>query len=82
MSRNTLQDKVTALSDLMQGIEDDHYPSTADYLQALPMIAATAQSAIRSAVDQARAEGASWDQIGRWLGTTRQAAWERYGNPS
>lgn len=79
MSRETLQDKVTALSDLMLSIEDDHYPSTADYIQTLTMMQQTAASALTSAVDAARTEGMSWDQIGRWLGTSRQAAWERYG---
>lgn len=79
MSRNTLQDKVTALSDLMLSIEDDHYPSLADYVQTLRMMRDTADSALTSAVMAARDQGMSWDQVGRWLGTSRQAAWERYG---
>jgi hypothetical protein len=30
------------------------------------------------AVEQARGEGASWDDIAQALGMTRQAAWERW----
>jgi hypothetical protein len=79
MSRKTLSRKVDALTELVRSIEDDHYPSDGDYIQALRMIAETAQSALPNAVDSARANGVSWDQIGRYLGTTRQAAWERFG---
>lgn len=32
-------------------------------------------------VNVAREDGASWSDVGRALGTTRQAAWQRYGLP-
>jgi hypothetical protein len=34
---------------------------------------------LQDAVDQARAEGASWQEVGDALGISRQAAWERFG---
>lgn len=32
----------------------------------------------RAAVEQARFNGDSWEDIGSWLGMSRQAAWERF----
>lgn len=74
-----LRARVDALTDLVRSIEDDNYPEALDYVQALRMIAQTAESALPFAVQAARRGGASWDQIGRFAGTTRQAAHERYG---
>jgi hypothetical protein len=37
--------------------------------------------ALRAAVDRARAAGQSWNRIGEVLGTTRQAAFQRFGRP-
>ncbi len=36
---------------------------------------------LRSAVDRARAAGHTWQEIGEVLGTTRQAAFQRFGRP-
>lgn len=77
-----LDDKTDVLADLVHGI-DATYRGGLDTVQALRMIRDTAESALTQAVDQARAEGASWDQIGRALATSRQSAHERYsGTPS
>lgn len=38
-----------------------------------------AEQQLRDAVKSARAEGETWAAIGRTLGTTRQAAQERFG---
>ncbi len=38
-------------------------------------------AALRAAVDRARAAGQSWGRIGEVLGTTRQAAFQRFGHP-
>lgn len=35
---------------------------------------------VYAAVDDMRAEGASWTTIGTALGITRQSAWKRYGD--
>ena len=74
-----LTDKLDTLHQLTRGIDDGHYPTTDDLLQILRMIEATSESALRDVVFVARKEGMSWDLIGKRLGVTRQAAWERYG---
>jgi len=40
-----------------------------------------AEAAMQTAVDRARAAGQSWRDIGAALGTTRQAAFQRFGRP-
>lgn len=42
----------------------------------------TAQAELRHAVQTARSNGRSWDQIGSQLGVTKQAAWERFHDPT
>ena len=74
-----LADKIDALVSLVGSIDGPGYPDALGTVQALRMIAETAESAQRQAVAQARAEGASWDQVARYLGVTRQSACERYG---
>ena len=76
----TLDQKIDALTDLMRSIEEDHYPTAADRVQALLMIAQTAESALPQAVNALRDEKATWDMVGRFLGTTRQAAQQLYGH--
>ena len=36
------------------------------------------EAKLREAVNLAREQGASWDEIGKALGVSRQAAWERF----
>jgi hypothetical protein len=43
--------------------------------------AAAATEALQAAVDHARDAGHSWREIGEVLGTTRQAAFQRFGHP-
>jgi hypothetical protein len=43
---------------------------------------ARAEAAIVAAVNRARDHGQSWDAIGRRLGTSGEAARQRYGQPS
>lgn len=40
-----------------------------------------AQDVLRAAVDRARAEGHTWQEIGEVVGTSRQAAFQRFGKP-
>jgi hypothetical protein len=40
-----------------------------------------AQDLLRAAVERARAEGRTWQEIGEVVGTTRQAAFQRFGKP-
>jgi hypothetical protein len=44
-------------------------------------LAAASDTALQQAVDQARAAGHSWREVGEVLGTTRQAAFQRFGRP-
>lgn len=44
-------------------------------------LSAAATTALQAAVDQARAAGHSWKEIGDVLQTTRQAAFQRFGQP-
>src|ERR1700691_5131639 len=44
-------------------------------------LSAAAEAALQGAGDRARAAGQSWRQIGDMLGTTRQAAFQRFGHP-
>jgi hypothetical protein len=39
------------------------------------------EAALRDTVDAARAAGHTWQEIGEVLGTTRQAAFQRFGRP-
>ncbi|GGM03359.1 DUF3887 domain-containing protein [Dactylosporangium sucinum] len=48
--------------------------------QALDAVRA-AESRLRGAVDAAREAGHTWSEIGEVLGTTRQAAFQRFGRP-
>jgi hypothetical protein len=44
-------------------------------------LSAAAEAALQSAIDRARAAGQSWREIGDVLGTSRQAAFQRFGHP-
>lgn len=78
-TQTLLRKKIDALTDLVTSIEDDHYPTAADRVQALRMIAETADAALPAAVSELRREGATWEVVARWLGVSRQAAHERFG---
>lgn len=53
-----------------------------DRIAALRELEATARAAVTTAIDDARHESASWADIAAALGTSRQAAWERYAAAS
>ncbi len=44
-------------------------------------LSAAAEAALQAAIDRARAGGGSWRDIGAVLGTSRQAAFQRFGHP-
>ena len=44
-------------------------------------LAAASDAALQQAVDRARAAGHSWREVGDVLGTSRQAAFQRFGRP-
>jgi len=55
--------------------------SPRDAVAAARDLSAAADAALQAAVDRARAAGASWREIGDVLGTSRQAAFQRFGHP-
>ena len=52
-----------------------------DAVAAARELSVAAEAALQEAVDRARAAGQSWREIGQVLGTTRQAAFQRFGHP-
>ncbi len=76
--RETLLAKLDNLAENATQLDAFAHLDTADLVQLLRMVRDTADSALTDAVAQARGEGQSWEQVGRWLGTSRQAAHERY----
>jgi hypothetical protein len=58
-----------------QGNVDDGLTGVAEALER----AREADEALRRAVDEARASGRTWQEIGDVLGTSRQAAFQRFG---
>src|ERR1700683_411398 len=55
--------------------------SPRDAVAAARELSAAADAALQAAVDRARAAGQSWREIGDVLGTSRQAAFQRFGHP-
>lgn len=51
-----------------------------DHLARYEELRKAAQSEVEYAIRDARRDGATWEQIGRALGVTRQAAHARYGS--
>ncbi len=52
-----------------------------DAVAAARELAAASEAALQQAVDEARAAGHSWREVGNVLGTSRQAAFQRFGRP-
>ena len=77
--RQTLEAKIDVIGAHADTLEADAMLDSADTLQLLSMISATAQSAMSNAVTIARREGMTWDEVGRWLGLTRQGAQQKFG---
>lgn len=66
------------ITNLLLSLKD--HPEPLDRLTTLRKIRDAADSSLPDAVATARDADWSWTDLGRALGTTRQAAWERY-NP-
>lgn len=52
-----------------------------DAVAAARELSAAAETALQAAVDRARSAGQSWREIGDVLGTSKQAAFQRFGHP-
>lgn len=61
--------------------EDTRDPSSLEQLRDAVLARSEAERSIRDAVAAARSEGQSWAAIGSLLGTSGEAARQRYGRP-
>jgi hypothetical protein len=75
-----VRDAAGRLADELAGARIGVGSPLAAMAAARELSAATGE-ALQAAVDRARAAGHSWREIGDVLGTTRQAAFQRFGHP-
>ena len=61
--------------------EDERNPASLTQLRNAALARSHAERAIRDAVTAARADGQTWAAIGSMLGTSGEAARQRYGHP-
>ena len=61
--------------------EDERDPAAVSTLRRAVTARSDAERSIRDAVDQARRDGLSWAMIGSLIGTSGEAARQRYGQP-
>lgn len=83
-SKSSPDDPVAARAvDAARHLADElsHPSSPHGAVAAARELSAAAETALQAAVDRARAAGQSWRDIGEVLGTTRQAAFQRFGHP-
>jgi len=60
------------------GIEGDVDGNPLEVISGITEGTAMLDRQLRDSVAQARKQGVSWEQIGKALGVSRQAAWERF----
>ena len=61
--------------------EDERDPASLKRLREAVLERSNAERSIRDAVNEARGDGLSWSTIGSMLGTSGEAARQRYGHP-
>ena len=61
--------------------EDERDPASLKQLRDAVLARSDAERSIRDAVNTARVDGQSWAAIGSMLGTSGEAARQRYGHP-
>lgn len=59
----------------------EQHGSPGEAVAAARELSTAADEALQASVDRARAAGQSWREIGDVLGTSRQAAFQRFGHP-
>jgi DNA-binding MarR family transcriptional regulator len=60
-------------------VDRSHYSDDLDKIHEIATMIENRTTELRSLVDIARKEGATWEDIGRELGVTRSAAQQRFG---
>jgi hypothetical protein len=73
---------VTLIDELRERIGELAESSGLESVIASGRLRDAAERALRRAVEDARASGHTWQEIGDVLHTTRQAAFQRFGRPS
>lgn len=72
-----LADTAAALTDALR--LGGHVPAELNTVRLAARMRAVADTALQQCVDRARAAGHTWQEIGDALGTSRQAAFQRFG---
>lgn len=67
------------VAEVLRGAQDDDPQSTMRAIAATRSLAAVVSDTLQALVDQARAEGRTWAEIGEVMHITRQAAFQRFG---
>jgi hypothetical protein len=83
-ARDPLAEAAADLARAAQGLEDGAEGDRADPLAGIRHaldVRRQADLVLAAAVDAARAAGCTWQQVGDVLGTSRQAAFQRFGHP-
>jgi hypothetical protein len=74
-----LTQTAAALADALR--EGGHVPAELNTVRIAARLRALADDALQHCVDRARAAGHTWQEVGDTLGTSRQAAFQRFGKP-
>jgi len=77
----TLGDTATALADALRHGDERHVPAQLNTVRLAARMRAVADDALQQCVDRARSAGHTWQELGDALGTSRQAAFQRFGKP-
>ena len=76
-----LGDTAAALADALRHGDSRHVPAELNTVRIAAQMRAVADDALQQCVDRARSAGHTWQEIGDALGTSRQAAFQRFGKP-
>ena len=76
-----LGDTAAALGDALRHGGAGHVPAELNTVRLAARMRAVADDALARSVDRARNSGHTWQEIGDALGTSRQAAFQRFGKP-
>lgn len=74
-----LRDTAAALDDALR--QGGHVPAELNTVRIAARMRAVADTALQQCVDRAKAAGHTWQEVGDALGTSRQAAYQRFGKP-
>lgn len=75
----TLKTNADAVAAVLRDTDSSHSYSSLAALAATRTLSLVIDDTMRALVNKARHEGATWQDIGGVLGTTRQAAYQRFG---